>query len=415
MSISYHGIIGNKAKTTLPSAEAWYKNKNILRDPPKSISTRRIDKVNQDGSLNAMLYHTGDRLAENINVFARGVNPMVSVEYSNLGSTMRSQGGGSDKGLGAFGNGAPGKLPYRIMDAGAFRPPMLRQEQLLPLSRQPRNVTRVITNKAYVDYTKSVTCQAEKCPSTYRQIKEGFNSHIEPTRTCKIAVPIQEHFVLKYIVENPTTTSAATAKVTKANIQMINRESLREAGKNINQYTTSSGVQSQGAQNYIHDDVTLTRNLPTYTASTTKTSALKKTLAPDYDVLLSRNIPSHMATTNLQGDHLVSLEHENEYELDRKIPEYSAQSNVSDRTKFVYIRPENDYEFEQKTRPHSVQANLRAQGDVDQNRTYILPEALHAGGFEGKSTIPLQDRTATYNSNYTTAKMDLTRRMRDNM
>jgi hypothetical protein len=92
-----------------------------------------------------------------------------------------------------------------------------------------------------------------------------------------------------------------------------------------------------------------------------------------------------MATTNLQGDHLVSLEYE------------------------------NDYEFKQKTRPHSVQANLRAQGDVDQNRTYILPDSLHAGGFEGKSTIPLQDRTATYNSNYTTGKMDLARRMRDNM
>ena len=80
MSFSYSSIIGNKAKVTFPSVESWGTNNNILRDPPKSIMTRRIDKVNQDGSLNEMLYHSGDRFAENINVYARGVNPMVSVE-----------------------------------------------------------------------------------------------------------------------------------------------------------------------------------------------------------------------------------------------------------------------------------------------------------------------------------------------
>lgn len=384
MSISYHGIIGNKAKTTMGSAEGWYKNKNILRDPPKSITTRRVDKVNQDGSLNAMMYHTGDRIAENINVFARGVNPMVSVEYSNHASTMRSVGGGADKGLGAFGNGAPGKLPYRIIDAGAFRPPMLRQEQLLPLSRQPRNITHVITNKEFIDYTKTVTCQSEKCPSSYRQIKEGFKSHIEPTKTCKIASPVQEHFVLKYVVQNPNTTSATTAKVSKANIQMINRESLREAGKTINQYAQNTAMKSEGGVNYIHEDV-----------------------------MLDRNIPSYMATTNAQGDHLLSLEHENDFVLQRNIPEYSAQSNASDRTKFVYERPENNYEFEQKTRAHSVQPNIRGQADVEQNRTYNLRESLHAGGFEGKSTMPLTERMMNYNSNYVTGKTDIARRMRD--
>jgi hypothetical protein len=413
MSISYHGIIGNKAKTTMGSAESWYKNKNILRDPPKSITTRRIDKVNGDGSLNAMMYHNGDRIAENINVFARGVNPMVAVEYTNHGSTMRSSGGGAEQGLGAFGNGAPGKLPYRVMNAGAFRPPQLRQEQLLPLSRQPRNVTHVLTNKEFIDYTKSVTCQSGKCPSSYRQIKESFKSHIEPTKTCKIASPVQEHFVMKYVIDNPTTTSASTAKVSKANIQMINRESLREAGKTINQYSQSAGVQAQGGQNYIHEDVTLERNIPTYTAPTTKTSAMKKTLAPDYDMLLERNIPTHIATTNVRGDHTVSLDYENDYVLERNIPEYNAHSNISDKTKFVYERPENDYQFEQKTRPHSVQANLRGQSDVEQNRTYILPESLHAGGFEGKSTLPLTERTMTYNPNYVNGKMDIARKVRE--
>ena len=412
MSISYHGIIGNKAKVTMPSAEGWLTNKNILRDPPKSITTRRIDRVNQDGSLNEMIYHSGDRLAENINVFARGVNPMVSVEYGNHGAAS-TLGGGSNAGLGAFGNGAPGKLPYRIMDAGAFRPPMLRQEQLLPLSRQPRNVTKVITNKAFVDYTKSVTCQATKEPSTYRQIKEGFKTHVEPTRTCKFATPVQEHFVLKYVIENPTTTSATTAKVSRANIQMINNENMREAAKSINQYAQTSGIKAQNFQNYIHDEKNLERNIPSYTTSTNKTSALKKTIAPDYDMLLSRNMPSHMATTNMQGDKTVSLDHEVDHNLSRNIPEYSTRSNVSDTTKFVYNRPENDYMFEQKTMAHSVHANPNGRGDTEQNRTYILPESLPTGGFEGKSTMPVMDRSVNYNSNYSTGKMDIAKRIRD--
>lgn len=62
MSITYKGILGYKASVTLPSVEGWGTNNNILRDPPKSIMTRRIDKVNQDGSVNEMLYHSGDRL-----------------------------------------------------------------------------------------------------------------------------------------------------------------------------------------------------------------------------------------------------------------------------------------------------------------------------------------------------------------
>ena len=54
-----------------------------------------------------------------LNVYARGVNPMVSVSYQNYGS-----GAGSVK------------LPYRIMKDGAFRPPIKTIEELLPLSRQ---------------------------------------------------------------------------------------------------------------------------------------------------------------------------------------------------------------------------------------------------------------------------------------
>ena len=46
MSFSYSGIV-SYGKSTLPSVDSWGQNNNILRDPPKSIHTRRIDKVGQ--------------------------------------------------------------------------------------------------------------------------------------------------------------------------------------------------------------------------------------------------------------------------------------------------------------------------------------------------------------------------------
>jgi hypothetical protein len=372
MAISYHGIIGNKAKVTLPSAEGgWYKNKNILRDPPKSITTRRIDKVNQDGSLNEMMYHNGDRIAENINVFARGVNPMVAVEYT-------SQGGAAV--------GAPGKLPYRIMNGGAYRPPQFRQEQLLPLSRQNRNLTSSYTNKAYADFSKTIMCGATRCASSMRQIKESTKIEVKPTKTMNIQMPVKEHFELKYIVENPTTTSASTNKRAKSNLQMINRQNVKEALKEINQYTHTAGIQSQSHQNYIHGEVELQRNIPAFSASTTKTSSMKKTLAPDYqmllnrntpqyitttakssdihkrveadnDIVLDRNLPAHIMKTNIQGDHLTYLEADNDMVLDRNLPEYAMTANKTDNLRYTAIDRDGELVLNRNLPEYAMTAN----------------------------------------------------------
>lgn len=339
MAISYHGIIGNKERVSLGSAENWKTNNNIIKDPPKSITTRRIDKVNADGSLNEMMYHTSDRLSENLNVFARGVNPMVSVEYGN-------RNGGSV--------GAPGKMPYRIMNAGAFRAPQLRIEQLLPLSRQPRNVTIALTNKGLIDYTKTNMCQATKAPETYRQIKESVKTFVAPTKTMSIQTPTKEHFVLNYVNENPLIQNVSSKKVAKSNIQIVNRQNVKEASKEINQIVRTSGIKTQGGDNYIHEDIELTRNIPEY-----------------------------MATTNVNIDHHVS------------------------------IAPDNSYEFEQKTRPKSVIANLTGNGNTEMNREVGLRESLRPGGFENRGVIPMQDRTEIYNYRHLNGKNELRQRMKD--
>ena len=60
MSISYSGLT-NYGKATLPSVEGGFGSMNILRDPPKSIMTRRIDKVGETSSITELIDGSGNR------------------------------------------------------------------------------------------------------------------------------------------------------------------------------------------------------------------------------------------------------------------------------------------------------------------------------------------------------------------
>jgi hypothetical protein len=366
MSINYNAIVGNKSKVTLPSVEAWGTNNNILKDPPKSIMTRRIDKVGQDGSINEMLYESGDRFAEAINVYARGTNPMVSVQYNNA-------------------NGAPVKLPYRIIREGAFRPPVLRQEQLLPLSRQPRNLTRAITNKGFVDYSKRVTCAA---PDSNRYFKEQpIKATVTPNKYVKIEVPVEQHLVVNYINENPVTTSAITNLSSKANIQLENQTPNGQAMKEALQYAHSTNPKGIEQQNYIHDDLQLHRTTPLTAAVSQKSSNINVANTPDNEIVLTRNIPEYKIASKLKSNVTrLSDDHNTNHELQQKLVAKSVIANKND------INGTNDF-----------------------TRTVNLAPALQQGGYSGTQSIPMTDRITQYNTNYTTGKTRLAQRVKQVM
>lgn len=143
MALSYSGIV-NYGKATLPSVESWGTNMNILRDPPKSVHTRKIDKVGETSAITTAVDESGDRFCEAINYYARGQNPMVSVSYGQGQPTSSNFSSGQ-----AY-------LPYRIARDGAFRPPIWRQEDLLPLSRLPRIWTEVSTQPYKPIFTKRI-------------------------------------------------------------------------------------------------------------------------------------------------------------------------------------------------------------------------------------------------------------------
>jgi hypothetical protein len=117
---------------------------NILKDPPKSVHTRKIDRVGETSAITTAVDESGDRFCEAINYYARGQNPMVSVSYGQGQQKSNNISGGE-----AF-------LPYRIARDGAFRPPIWRQEDLLPLSRLPRIWTEVSTQPYKPVFTKRI-------------------------------------------------------------------------------------------------------------------------------------------------------------------------------------------------------------------------------------------------------------------
>lgn len=139
------------AKATLPSVEDWGTNLNILKDPTKSLYTQKKERVGDTLDILLAQEDSGDRIAECINVYPRGVNPMVGVSYNNYGaqqttSTLSTNHGGT-------------KLPYR---AEVFRPPVMRQENLTPLSRQPRDWFYALTSLSAPTVIDKMKCSPNK-------------------------------------------------------------------------------------------------------------------------------------------------------------------------------------------------------------------------------------------------------------
>lgn len=169
--LSYSGL-QTKRRVTLPSVDMWGTSMNILKDPNVGVFTRRKDKVGDTQNILMEQDDSGDRAAEYIRVYARGVNPMVSVSYDNSGNNggQAMSGAGCLGGNGALASvyGQQSRLPYQLE---TFRPPILRQEDLMPLSRLPRVWYHAETNPQFPDFLQSREClQIGKSTKTPDQI-----------------------------------------------------------------------------------------------------------------------------------------------------------------------------------------------------------------------------------------------------
>ena len=231
---------------TFGSVESWGTDLGIIKDPPKSIMTRRIDKVGDTQNITEMIDDSGDRACEAIMVYARGRNPMVGVEYSNYGTAggqnrqFAGVGGVTNSSVSSLHSGQQAYLPYTIMKDGAFRPPVLRQEQLLPLSRQPRVWTSSFSNPEFPAYVaKTMAPSADKIKAIN---VDKLQTCVRPTTQFSVEKPLKEGFRIKSVIDNPIH-AFANAKVTGGTVDSMQSTDLsRVVDENPLQTSAHSGV-----------------------------------------------------------------------------------------------------------------------------------------------------------------------------
>lgn len=119
----HSAIIGHRA-AGMGTIDGWSLagNPTITKGPKESLELPRKTRVGEDNLILDNVEMAYDRIKEAILPYARGVDPMVSVMMQNTNG------------------GQQASLPYKL---GVFRPPVMRQEDLLPLSRLPHKHTSV--------------------------------------------------------------------------------------------------------------------------------------------------------------------------------------------------------------------------------------------------------------------------------
>lgn len=359
MAISYSMIVGNKGKATLPSVESWGADMNILRDPPKSITTRRIDKVGETSEITQMIQDANDRANEAILVYARGTNPMVSVSYDNAGNN----GGGRNQN--AVGSGRQAYLPYRIMNGGAFRPPIRDQRELLPLSRLPRAWTSSFTQPGFADFSKKAMCPGtDEDTKGVKKPDQMLKACARPTVTYRIETPIVETYEVKQVIKNPIAVSVGSGK------------------ENLGKFNGEMGVPTS----QIIDDTLK------YDYEANKSSNLQVLSIDEiYGINTEKGIKDqHNISYTAPEKHYNKTEYiHDEINLERVIPEHQAYTNLG---KNIYKRTEHVAERSYvPNRPvASAVTNFGRVGAVDtiSNRTYNLKPTVNPGGFAGAPNLP---------------------------
>ena len=415
--LSYSSIV-NHGKVTLPSVETWGSNMNIQRDPPKSIMTRRRDKVGENNDIMEMI-DDSDRSSEAILRFARGVNPSVTVSFSNNGGSLQN-----------YGN-QQARLPYTINKDGDFRPPVQAPQDLLALSRLPRTTTFALTKPSMPNYAKELP-NSRNTTTTSAVKQKIISSQVRPTKSYKIQKPFQEAFETNYMIQpilkKSATSSISTTDRTQLNVlkptKEVNNDVLnafansnvsdnyKYVGDNNNldtarflqdsnthsvytnindikngisidgdlssgktkdytliEYTTPSN--SSGQTKYIHENFELDRNLPLYLSQTNNMGLNNGVTYLHNDIELQKTLPNYESRTNIGSNNSKGMTYfHDDLQLDRVLPVYHTKSNIKGTGEQInYIH--KDIELQRTLPEYQSTTNIKQNGQKTLKHEYI--------------------------------------------
>jgi hypothetical protein len=437
MSLSYSAIIGHK-KVSCPSVEGWGTNMKIQKDPPKSITTRRIEKVSETNDTFIQSSESLDRMVENISYFAKGINPSVSVDYGNYGNNggqnRVTTGGISEKtSSGDKLHSGHAYLPFTVNKDGAFRPPVKAPFDLLPLSRIPRATTSATTNKFIVDFSKT-----SQFPSGIsRSINENIiTRNIVPSATYKINPSPIKPYEVKYVIKNKlqfdenagntgNRTMDITSQIVKVPTKEINQNLIRSKNV-ISNNGTSSNLKyadfsnmntGKYTQDTLHSSVVsnISSNLNKTNVEDLIGFDVKKNIQNSLHSSVASNISSNLNKTNVEDligfDVKKNIQNfknisytptkssytkedliHKDIELNRDILKGSMTTNKNSSQRRVNNQHQHQYEQKRNLPSYSfTTSNTRPidrKDTVDINsRVYKLKPTINAGGITGRGTM----------------------------
>jgi len=397
MAISYSAIT-NYGKITLPSVESFGANMNILRDPPKSITTRRIDKVGETSEITSMIDDSPERISglnEYILQFARGINPMVEVSFDGW------NGGGNGK----LHQQSQGKLPYRILHGGAFRPPIRDQREILPLSRLPRTATSSFTNPGFADFSKKTLCfnpdkDSREIKSTPLKQVQPTAVYIFPSTETRTNKPLEtKNYIKEKLLQVPVT----SGKVTSARFNGEKgvpvkevKEKMMKAPVNFNKGGTSKKNSESKVEVERYTKDVLQGKYSTNNSQNINVNNID-------DTMLALAIKSTKDTMNISHEGYRRGPEKMEYihgdlQAERNLPVHE-QSTNSGRNIHKSLEDVVYREFSQNRPTASMQTNSRGIPGVNQGmeerQDYQLKPTLSLGGYEMNVKMP-----ETYHENY---------------
>ena len=326
---------------------------HVLRAPPSSIHTRKKERIT-DSDVMYMVRNDDTRINEGVSYLARGTNPMVDVSYNNTGggsrtNTMRN---------------VQASNPYKVK---VFRPPLQRQEDLLPLSRMRRPETVGLTNPGIRNgmAIHDLSSQFDKSDvfSSVDKTKRSYES-IRPTATYNISVPMEvftggninnnkQYYSLSSSVNDYTPLDAwnnLDSNILKADIR---DEILKlSAGTNISANEDIDRSYNIDKDNYIKDNIIIKNITPNfsiqvYNPDTNKAVDVNANLKEKLNIAVQSSMGNPISLvredgqniklkdylykivkTNVGMDKLVLVVPSFEYELDRNIPLYAVSTNT---------------------------------------------------------------------------------------
>lgn len=405
--LSYHGIVGY-GKATLPSIESWNTNMNILRDPPKSIMTRKIDKVGSTSDITSMIDDSGDRACEAINTYARGVNPFVKVSYDNYGNN-----GG--QGISNTMNIPNARLPYALTES--FRAPVVPPQNLLPLSRMNRVTTTAFTQPGFADFSKKAFCATDAEHTKGVKISKQMLTHsVKPTATYKLETPITENFEVTHVIQNPIHISTYSGiRSMDRSEQHVGvptkevRDSVQQFDVNINpssnKYINNSEMDTT---NYIQDP--LHSNVTSNVSQNIQLTPIDEIMQP---VINTKDPFNINYDTTVKGHEKIEYIHK-PLEYKRTIPNHMSHTNKHVN---VYVKPVESHQKQYKMNRPVTQGmtnrgtTQRQTYDTITNREYSLKPTISPGGFQGRASIPSQNRSKNVNNNHETLQQEINRKV----